>query len=71
MTIIFNYLFTPIEGFFKTRVPIRIRSGKVLPKGIALTAMDLDGIDLLLWSGKNLIVTVSEGVYTIHGLVDS
>ena len=68
MTIIFNYLFTKSGDGFMTRVPVRIQKGQLLPKGLNLTTTDLGGIDLCQWVGKNLEVTISEGVHTISGL---
>ena len=68
MSIIFNYLFTPVGTEFRTRVPVRIWNGQLLPNGLTLTATDLNGVDLGQWEGKNLDVTVHEGVYIINGL---
>jgi hypothetical protein len=68
MTIIFNYLFTQAGDGFKTRVPVRILKGKLLQSGLVLTPGNLDGVDLHQWVGKNLAVTISEGVHTISGL---
>jgi hypothetical protein len=70
MTIIFNYLFTQAGDGFKTRVPVRIQKGQVLKSGLHLTPANLDGVDLQQWVGKNLAVTISEGVHTIGGLAD-
>lgn len=70
MTIIFNYLFTQAGDGFKTRVPVRILEGQLLHTGLTLTPANLDGIDLHQWIGKNLAVTISEGVHTISGLAD-
>lgn len=70
MTIIFNYLFTQAGDGFVTRVPVRILQGQLLPKGLKLTTPDLNGVDLQHWVGKNIEVTISEGVYAISGLAD-
>ena len=70
MTIIFNYLFTPAGDEFTTRVPIRIQQGPLLQRGKKLVSTDLNGLDLRQWEGKNLAVTVSEGIYSIDGLAD-
>lgn len=68
MTIIFNYLFTPSEDGFITRVPVRILKGQPLPKGLTLTTTELGNVDLRQWVGKSLEVTIRDGVHTISGL---
>jgi hypothetical protein len=70
MTIIFNHLFTLAGDGFKTRVPVRIQKGQLLHSGLYLTPANLDGIDLQQWVGKNLAVTISEGVHHIGGLAE-
>ncbi|MBD2752960.1 hypothetical protein [Spirosoma validum] len=69
MTIIFNYLFTPTNEGFKTRLPVCIQKGPLLPKGLDLTVANLNGLDIDQWVGKNLEVTIQEGTYMISGPV--
>lgn len=70
MTIIFDYLFTRSEDSFICRVPISFwGENKVLRKGVTVNAIDMPGIDLHQWEGKNLKVSIDQGVYTITGLV--
>ena len=68
MTITFNYLFTPIGEDFKTRVKIQLSEEQLFPEGRVLIRTDLAGVDLHQWEGKNLEVTVHEGVYFVKGL---
>ncbi|QIP15810.1 hypothetical protein G8759_25855 [Spirosoma aureum] len=68
MTIIFNYLFTKSDDGFICRVPVRILNKGVLLKGVRLNTVNSEGIDIQQWVGKNLDVTIKDGVYSITGL---
>lgn len=70
MSIIFNYLFTRTGDGYQTRVCVSLLNGPPIDKGLKLTVGNLNGVDLALWEGKSLTVTVENGVYRVSGLVD-
>jgi hypothetical protein len=68
MTIIFNYLFTKSDDGFVCRVPVRILNKEVIHKGVRLNSINSEGVDIQQWVGKNLDVTIKDGIYSIAGL---
>ncbi|QHW00939.1 hypothetical protein [Spirosoma endbachense] len=68
MTIIFNYLFTKSDDGFVCRVPVRILNKEVINKGVRLNSINSEGVDIQQWVGKNLDVTIQDGIYSITGL---
>lgn len=70
MSIIFDYLFIRTETGFVCRVPVSFEGvQKILRKGASVDSIDTPGIDLNQWVGKNLKVSITEGVYTVSGLI--